>query len=122
MKDYPVATSWTKLYEIGFQVRIRRCISFNHHDSFTPDDQIILQDIGGNLLLQNVDTKKFDHLNIPEPRFMEFAPYKDSLFFLAQKNDERSKEDSSKVVDSVVHQEGISGCGEKTEDKMKPCI
>ena len=58
MKDYGVAESWTMLYEIDCQVKIRRCISS------TRDDQLILEDIHENILLYKTETKSIDYLNI----------------------------------------------------------
>ena len=58
MKDYGVAESWTMLYEIDCQLKIRRCISS------TRDDHLILEDIHENILLYKTETKSIDYLNI----------------------------------------------------------
>nr|XP_017224921.1 PREDICTED: F-box protein At4g22390-like [Daucus carota subsp. sativus] len=74
MKDYGVAESWTMLYEIDCQVKIRRCISS------TRDDQLILEDIHENILLYKTETKSFDHLNIPQKPFLvKIVPYREIL-------------------------------------------
>nr|XP_017224922.1 PREDICTED: F-box/kelch-repeat protein At3g23880-like [Daucus carota subsp. sativus] len=82
MKDYGVAESWTKLYEIDCQVKIRRCISS------TGDDQLILEDIHENILLYNTETRSFDHLNIPQKPFLvKIVPYMESLILIDQENE-----------------------------------
>ncbi|XP_017224928.2 F-box/kelch-repeat protein At3g23880-like [Daucus carota subsp. sativus] len=70
MKDYGVAESWTMLYEIDCQVKIRRYISS------TREDGLILEDIHENILLYNTETRSFDHLNIPQKPFLvKIVPY-----------------------------------------------
>ncbi|WOH14277.1 hypothetical protein DCAR_0933796 [Daucus carota subsp. sativus] len=82
MKDYGVAESWTMLYEIDCQVKIRRCFSS------TRDDRLILEDVHENILLYKTETRSFDHLNIPQKPFLvKIVPYMESLILIDQENE-----------------------------------
>lgn len=83
------AESCTKIYDIGFEVCVHRYVKF------TPHDQIILEDIGGNIILHNVDTKGFDHI-------------RDNLNWILLKN--TKSESCHRNSSSVIEEESIEMC------------